>query len=72
MLQHIQELAAEEHRLFDQGSLSDADNQRLEELRLELDQCWDLLRQRQALRDAGKDPEQARVRPKEVVEKYEQ
>jgi hypothetical protein len=41
-------------------------------IRVELDQCWDLLRQRRALRDAGQDPNRARVRPASVVEKYEQ
>jgi hypothetical protein len=43
---------------------------RLEEIRLELDQLWDLLRQRTALRDAGRDPEEASERSAEVVEKY--
>lgn len=41
-------------------------------IRLELDQCWDLLRQRRALRDIGRNPNEAQVRPPEVVEKYEQ
>jgi len=39
---------------------------------IELDQCWDLLRQRRALREFGRDPEQAKVRPPKVVENYEQ
>ena len=38
----------------------------------ELDQCWDLLRQRRALREFGRDPDQAKVRPPKVVENYEQ
>jgi hypothetical protein len=37
-----------------------------------LDQCWDLLRQRRALRGAGRDPDEAHVRPAKVVENYEQ
>jgi len=45
---------------------------RVEALKVELDQCWDLLRQRRALREFGKDPDQAAVRPASVVEKYEQ
>ena len=45
---------------------------RLESIRVSLDQCWDLLRQRRALREAGYDPEAARVRDPEVVERYEQ
>ena len=69
---HIEKLVKEEHKLFGQGSLSAADQNRLKELQVELDQCWDLLRQRRALREFGKDPEKARVRPKETVETYEQ
>jgi Protein of unknown function (DUF2630) len=41
-------------------------------INIELDQCWDLLRQRQALRDAGRNPDEAHVRPPEIVENYEQ
>ncbi len=69
---HIEELVEEEHRLFAQGKLSDADRQRLDQVKVELDQCWDLLRQRRALREFGDDPEQARVRPPKIVENYEQ
>jgi Protein of unknown function (DUF2630) len=71
----IEELVAEEHELWEResaGSASDADRQRLEQLKVSLDQCWDLLRQRRALRDAGRDPEDADVRRPEVVENYEQ
>jgi hypothetical protein len=39
---------------------------------VELDRCWDLLRQRRALRDAGSDPEQASVRDAGTVEHYQQ
>ena len=46
--------------------------QRLAVLKVELDQCWDLLRQRRALREFGKDPEKAKVRAANVVENYEQ
>ena len=45
---------------------------RAEALKVELDQCWDLLRQRRALREFGEDPNHAKVRPASVVEKYEQ
>jgi hypothetical protein len=69
---HIERLVKEEHHLFGQGALSGADQKRLEEIKVELDQCWDLLRQRRALREFGKDPDKARVRPKETVEGYEQ
>ncbi|HKY14529.1 MAG TPA: DUF2630 family protein, partial [Microthrixaceae bacterium] len=37
-----------------------------------LDQCWDLLRQRRARRDAGEDPDEAMIRPEDMVEEYEQ
>jgi hypothetical protein len=50
--------------------LSDHDQVRLENIKVQLDQCWDLLRQRDALRESGKDPNGARVRPASVVEKY--
>jgi uncharacterized protein DUF2630 len=69
---HIEKLVSEEHSLYWQANLSEADHQRLREVQVELDQCWDLLRQRRALREFGQDPEQARLRPPEIVEKYEQ
>ena len=55
VLKHIQTLAAEEHKLFAQASLGDAEAARLKKIEVELDQCWDLLRQRQARRAAGQD-----------------
>lgn len=69
VLRHIQELVTEEHRL-EQGAAADADHARLAQVQVELDQCWDLLRQRRALRETGGDPEHAHVRSPEVVEKY--
>ena len=71
----IDELVAEEHKLWDaesRGEASDGDRQRLEDLKVTLDQCWDLLRQRRALDEFGLDADAARVRPSEVVERYEQ
>ena len=71
----IEELVAEEHELWEresQGVASDDDRRRLEAVKLSLDQCWDLLRQRRALREAGLDPESAHAREPEVVERYEQ
>ncbi|WP_299563916.1 DUF2630 family protein [uncultured Mycolicibacterium sp.] len=56
-LQHGEIDAAEEHR-------------RLRDIEVQLDQCWDLLRQRRALRDTGGDPRSARVRPGDEVEGY--
>lgn len=75
VLSHIQELVQEEHRLFEQGergTVEEGDRQRLAQVQVELDQCWDLLRQRRALRNAGLDPNSAQVRPARVVENYEQ
>jgi hypothetical protein len=71
----IEQLVAEEHELWDResaGAASDTDRRRLDELKVSLDQCWDLLRQRRALREAGLDPEAAGVRQPDVVEEYEQ
>jgi Protein of unknown function (DUF2630) len=71
----IEQLVAEEHELWQRestGSATDGDRQRLQQLKVSLDQCWDLLRQRRALREAGRDPSEADVRRAEVVERYEQ
>jgi hypothetical protein len=71
----IEQLVAEEHALWQReaaGTATEADRQRLEDVKVSLDQCWDLLRQRRALRDAGRDPGAADVRGPEVVERYEQ
>ena len=69
---HIQDLVAEEQKLYQGGDLSDQDQVRLKDISVELDQYWDLLRQRQALREFGNDPDKARIRPAKVVENYEQ
>jgi uncharacterized protein DUF2630 len=71
----IEQLVAEEHELWEResaGSASEADRQRLQQLKVSLDQCWDLLRQRRALREAGRDPDVADLRRPGVVEGYEQ
>lgn len=70
VLTHIQKLVEEEHHLFDKGSLDASESQRLSSLQVELDQCWDLLRQRRALRETGRGASAAHVRPAGVVEKY--
>ena len=72
VLGRIQSLAHEEQRLYSHHQLSDDDRVRLETIRVELDQCWDLLRQRRARREFGQDPDGATVRPVAVVEAYEQ
>ena len=70
LLKHIQQLVAEEHHLFEKGSLEVTENRRLAAIQVELDQCWDLLRQRRALSETGRDVSEAQLRPSEVVEKY--
>jgi hypothetical protein len=72
VLRHIEELVSQEHRLQNQGSLSEQEHARLRALEIELDQSWDLLRQRRALRAVGQDPDKAEMRPADTVEKYEQ
>ncbi len=72
VLNHIDQLVKEEERLYAQNGLSTNDRARLDELKVELDQCWDLLRQRKALREFGDDPDKAKVRPAKIVENYEQ
>jgi hypothetical protein len=69
----IEQLVTEEHELWERestGNATDGDRRRLEDLKVSLDQCWDLLRQRRALRDAGRDPDDAAARPEQVVENY--
>jgi len=77
ILNRIESLVDEEHRLLrreqDDASDEDAlagDRGRLEQVSVELDRCWDLLRQRRARRRAGEDPDQATVRDADTVEKY--
>ncbi len=73
VLQSINKLAAEEHELFEkesEGEASKEERQRLHELQVQLDQCWDLLHQRRARRNAGLDPSEAQVRDPGTVEGY--
>jgi hypothetical protein len=73
-LSRINELVAEEKALREQlqhGEISESEeNKRLRQLEIELDQCWDLLRQRRALRETGGDPRDAAMRPANEVEGY--
>ena len=73
----IERLVAEEHDLRSREQADSADVDALEEERkrllaveVELDRCWDLLRQRRALRQAGADPDQATARDADTVERY--
>jgi hypothetical protein len=74
---HIEKLVAEEHdlRSREQADSADVDaledeKERLRAVEVELDRCWDLLRQRRALREAGADPEGATERDADTVERY--
>ena len=69
----IETLVGEEHELWRReavGEATDADRARLEEIKVSLDQCWDLLRRRRALRSAGLPADEAQPQPSEVVERY--
>ena len=74
ILAQVNELVAEEKNLRDRLQHREIDeteeHRRLRSLEVQLDQCWDLLRQRRALREAGQDPDQASVRPEGEVEGY--
>lgn len=66
----ITELVAEEHRLRTHPNPSEEDRASLKAAEVELDQCWDLLRQRRARVESGLDPEGAKARPVSEVEGY--
>jgi hypothetical protein len=74
ILHHIQRLVDEEHALMQQhtatGDLSEEQHARMRAIEASLDQCWDLLRQRRARRNAGLNPDDAKVRDPETVEHY--
>jgi hypothetical protein len=74
ILDHVNQLVAEEKELRAQLQHREIDeseeHQRLRALEVQLDQCWDLLRQRRALRETGGDPDAASVRPPDEVEGY--
>ena len=73
VMERINEIAHEEHQLWEKegrGEITDAERERLRELGITLDQCWDLLHQRRARRAAGEDPDDASVRDARTVEGY--
>ncbi len=76
IMDRINALAHEEEALWRrasaEGGISTEDRARLDEVAVALDQCYDLLRQRQARREYGQDPDEAQVRPPDVVERYQQ
>ena len=71
----IEQLVSEEHGLHNREQVDnanpdalEADEDRLRAVEVELDRCWDLLRQRRALREFGRNPDEAEVRPAKIVE----
>jgi Protein of unknown function (DUF2630) len=73
----IESLVSEEHQLRGREQsdsadpdLLEGDQERLRAVEIELDRCWDLLRQRRALREAGEDPDDAQARDASTVERY--
>jgi hypothetical protein len=75
ILRNITAMMNEEHALLraseQEHGLSEDEQAHLQALKVQLDQCWDLLRQRRARREFGEDPDQAQVRPPGVVENYQ-
>jgi hypothetical protein len=75
VIRRIGALVDEEHALersVGAGGPGEDAARRLREVEVALDQCWDLLRQRRARRKTGADPDEAQVRPPDVVERYQQ
>ena len=70
VLKHINDLVAEEQCLSDGPADADPDGKRLRDVEVQLDQCWDLLRQRRARREFGRNPDDADVRDAGTVEGY--
>jgi hypothetical protein len=73
VIERIEQLAHEEHELYEKesrGEASTRERARLQEIQVELDRCYDLLRQRRARRSAGLDPDEAAVRDEPTVEGY--
>ncbi|MFE7352885.1 DUF2630 family protein [Streptomyces sp. NPDC057543] len=75
IIDNIGELIAEErdlrNRSTGESGLTEDERSRLRTVEVRLDQCWDLLRQRRALREFGEDPSAATVRPADEVEGYQ-
>lgn len=72
ILGHIRKLVEEEQQLEGRHSNAAPDQKRVSAINTQLDQCWDLLRQRRARREFGANPDEAEVRPAATVEHYKQ
>jgi hypothetical protein len=72
VMAHIKELTEKEEHLYGKEDLTDQDVKDLHTVKSELDQYWDLLRQRRAFRDAGDDPNRAQMRSNDTIENYKE
>ena len=72
VLAHIKELTEREEHLYGKTDLTDQDVKDMHTVKSELDQYWDLLRQRRAFRDAGDDPNRAQMRSSDTIENYKE
>ena len=72
LMTHIKTLTERQEQLYGNDVLTDAEVEELHKIKPELDQNWDLLRQRRALRDAGEDPNRASIRSEKTIEDYEE
>ena len=70
ILARIHSLVDEEHGLREGTEHTDDQRARMQELEVQLDQCWDLLRQRRAKQQYRENPDDAHVRPESIVERY--
>ncbi|MGZ3756357.1 MAG: DUF2630 family protein [Mucilaginibacter sp.] len=70
VMDHIKQLTEKEEQLYSKSELTDGDVNDLHTVKSELDQYWDLLRQRRAFRDAGDDPNRAEMRSVDAIEHY--
>ncbi|MDT3405316.1 DUF2630 family protein [Mucilaginibacter terrae] len=68
ILHHIKKLTETEEQLWTKAELNEQEVDQLHRMKLELDQCWDLLRHRRALRDSGQNPDKAQPRDIDSIE----
>jgi Protein of unknown function (DUF2630) len=72
VMSHIKKLTEKEQELYGKADLTEADVKELHKVKAELDQYWDLLHQRQGLRDAGKNPDKAELRSQDTIQNYKE
>lgn len=70
VLSHIKKLTAREEDLYGKENLTDEDVKELHQVKAQLDQYWDLLHQRRALRNAGENPSKAEMRSSDTINNY--